>query len=632
MLPPYRNEPFGDFSSSERRATMQRALRHVSGQFGASYPLVIGGEHIMREERLESINPCEPKKVVGYVSKADQDLANQAVLAAEAAFQTWRRVPVEARAQVVLRAAAIMRRNKEELAAWMIFEVGKTWVEADADTAEAIDFCEFYAREALRSAATSPSRHIPGETHELRYIPLGVGVVIPPWNFPLAILTGMTVAADRDRQHGRAQALPARPGDRRVRLVEILEAAGLPPGVVNFVAGAERSLGDYLVEHPKTRFIAFTGSKDVGLRIHEPRPRCASRARSGSSAPSWRWAARTAIIVDETADLDAAAEGIVAGGLRLPGPEVLGLLARDHRRRRSTTLCSSGSSSGRASCAWATPRSPRRASAAVIDRRAFDSISELHRDRQEGGPAGRRRRGGRPDRSRTAATSSSRPCSPTSAPGRGISQEEIFGPVLAVIKAKDFDDALGDRQRHRVRPDRRRLLPDIAPPRARPRGVPRRQPLPQPQVHRRARRRPPLRRLQHVRHRQQGRRPRLPAALHPGQVDRREAVALASLGPGASPSTWGIQARGAGLAGAPRLYAPHPLWIMCTVRRLLTLSVLADGGLILFFYNTTHQTGANQIACHERKLSRRCRTTTTSLQVARGNEAARQPQDRINTF
>ncbi|MBX0327860.1 L-glutamate gamma-semialdehyde dehydrogenase [Oscillochloris sp. ZM17-4] len=440
MLPPYRSEPFGDFSSSDRRAAMQRALRHVSGQFGASYPLVIGGEHIMREEKLASINPCEPKKVVGYVSKADQELAGQAVLAAEAAFQTWKKVPVEARAQVILRAAAIMRRNKEELAAWMIYEVGKSWVEADADVAEAIDFCEYYARQAIElQGQDQPLAHNPGEYLQLRAIPLGPGVAIPPWNFPLAIATTLTVAPIVAGNTVVLKPSPRAPV-MSVRLVEILEAAGLPPGVVNLVMGDDDVLGDYLVDHPKVRFIGFTGSKGVGLRV---------LGRAAVRHPGQNWLKRSilemggkdATVVDETADLDAAADGIVAGAFGFQGQKcsacsraIIVESVYDAVLKRVVEKA--------AQLRLGNPAQPEANVGAVIDKRAFDSISSYIAIGQE---EGRLVVGGEVV-DHELIKDGGYFINPTVfadvSPKARIAQEEIFGPVLAVIKAKDFDEAL----------------------------------------------------------------------------------------------------------------------------------------------------------------------------------------------
>lgn len=440
MLPPYRNEPSGDFSSSERRATMQRALRHVSGQFGASYPLVIGGEHMMREEKLASINPCEPKKVVGYVAKADQELANQAVQAAEAAFASWRRVPVEARAQVILRAAAIMRRNKEELAAWMIYEAGKSWAEADGDVAEAIDFCEFYARQAIElQGKDQPLTHYPGEYLQLREIPLGPGIAIPPWNFPLAIATNLTVAPIVAGNTVVLKPSPRTPV-MAVRLVEILETAGLPPGVVNLIMGDDAVLGDYLVDHPKVRFVGFTGSKAVGLRVY-------NRASVRHEGQNWlkrsilEMGGKDAIVVDETADIEAAAAGIVDGAFGFQGQKCSAcsraiivdsvydaVLQRVVAKTRDLRL-------GHAA-------QPETNVAAVIDKRAFDSISEYIAIGQE---EGRLLVGGEVI-DHELIKDGGFFINPTVfadvSPKARIAQEEIFGPVLSVIRAADFDEAL----------------------------------------------------------------------------------------------------------------------------------------------------------------------------------------------
>src|ERR1051325_11730997 len=191
----FRNEPFTDFSKEENAQAMRAALKKVQSELGREYPLVIGGERITTGDILESINPANRTQVVGRFNKATKELANRAVEEAAKAFETWKNTPASDRAALLFRAAAIMRERKHELSAWMIYEVAKTWPEADGDTAEEIDFCEFYGREILRYGGQQPLVHIPGEQGELYYIPLGVGAVIPPWNFPLAIMAGMTVAS-----------------------------------------------------------------------------------------------------------------------------------------------------------------------------------------------------------------------------------------------------------------------------------------------------------------------------------------------------------------------------------------------------------------------------------------------------
>src|SRR5436853_3048508 len=191
----FRNEPLTDFSKEENVAVMRAALEKIAGELGKEYPLVIGGERIKTSAMLESFNPANRSQVVGRFHKATKELANRAVETAYETFQTWRNVPAEERAQLLFRAAELMRQRKHELSAWMIYEVAKTWPEADGDTAEAIDFCEFYAHEMLRYASPQPLTKITGEENHLEYIPLGVGAVIPPWNFPCAIMAGMTAAA-----------------------------------------------------------------------------------------------------------------------------------------------------------------------------------------------------------------------------------------------------------------------------------------------------------------------------------------------------------------------------------------------------------------------------------------------------
>jgi 1-pyrroline-5-carboxylate dehydrogenase len=440
ILPEFRNEPFGDFVTPERRFAMQRALRDVDNLFGSACPLIIGGERVTTTDTIASLNPADPRKVVGHACKADAALANQAIAAAAAAFQTWRTVPVEARAQLLLRAAAIMRRRKAELAAWMVYEVSKSWVEADADVAEAIDFCEYYARQALRlQGSDQPLTPYPGEVNQLRYIPLGVGVAIPPWNFPLAITTTLVVApvvAGNTIVLKPSSAAPI----IAARLVEVLEEAGLPPGVVNYLPCPGGSVGDILVDHPQTRFIAFTGSKEVGLRIFE---------RASVRRPGQLWLKRAllemggkdAIVVDETADLDAAADGIVASAFGFQGQKCSAcsrailvesvyepLLKRIAERTRQIKL--------------GNPVEPETFMGAVIDKHAFTKISDYIAVGQQ---EGRLIAGGEVIDHELLAEGGYF-INPTVFadvdPNARIAQEEIFGPVLACIKARDFDHAI----------------------------------------------------------------------------------------------------------------------------------------------------------------------------------------------
>src|ERR1043165_6090655 len=296
---------------------MRAALEKVSGELGREYPLVIGGERINTGDTLESINPANRTQVVGRFHKATKELAAKAVETAAAAFKTWRNVPVEERVNLLFRVAALMRERKHEFSAWMIYEVAKSWPEADGDTAEAIDFLEFYAHEMLRYAGKQPLVELKGEDNRLDYIPLGVGAVIPPWNFPCAIMAGMTAAAIVT---GNTVVLKPSSDAPAIafKFFELLEEAGLPPGVVNFMTGSGAEVGDVVVDHPQTRFIAFTGSQEIGLRHNE-------RAAKVQKGQIWikrvvaEMGGKDAIVVADDANLDDAATGVVQAAFGFQG-------------------------------------------------------------------------------------------------------------------------------------------------------------------------------------------------------------------------------------------------------------------------------------------------------------------------
>src|SRR5579872_1812429 len=262
-LPEFRNEPLTDFSKPENRAAMEKALEKVKREFGTEYPVVIGGKRITGLKTFDSLNPSHKTQVLGKFSKGTREHVEQAIDAARKAFASWSRQPVDVRARLLLKAADLMRQRKHEFSAVMIYEVGKTWPEADADTAEAIDFLEFYAREAYRYGGEQPITKIPSEENHLVYLPLGVGAVIPPWNFPLAIMAGMTSAAVVT---GNTVVLKPSSDAPWIayRFFALLEEAGMPAGVVNFLSGGGAEVGDPLVQHARVRFISFTGSKEVG--------------------------------------------------------------------------------------------------------------------------------------------------------------------------------------------------------------------------------------------------------------------------------------------------------------------------------------------------------------------------------
>lgn len=435
MLTPYRPEPYVNFADPEPREKMLAALEAVRGQLGRTYPLRIGDKKIETDKKIASICPGNTKTVVGQVSKASRDHAEHAIQTAAETFKTWRRVDPETRARILFKAAAIMRRRIYELSAWMCFEESKSWIEAYADTCETIDFLDFYGREMIRLGGPQPVTPFPGEDNELRYIPLGVGVVIPPWNFPLAICTGMTSAALVTGNTVVLKPASASPVIA-AQMCEILEEAGLPPGVVNYCPGSGGEIGDHLVEHPQTRFVSFTGSMDVGLGIYE---------KCGKVAKGQIWLKRSVlemggkdcIVVDETADVEAAAEGIVTSAFGFQGQKCSAcsraiihkdvydaVLAKAVERARKLTIGD-------------TTSAENYYMGAVIDEKAYKTINDYIQIGKKEGRAvladGKVPEGGYyipptiiADVDRNAR----------------IAQEEIFGPVLAVIKARDFDDGL----------------------------------------------------------------------------------------------------------------------------------------------------------------------------------------------
>src|ERR1700693_1611986 len=317
-IPAFSNESVADFSKPANREAMEKALRDVRAQFGREYDLVIAGRREKTADKLKSLNPSRSSEVVGIHSKATAALANEAVEAAYAYFTQWAATPAEARVEMLLRAAALIRKRKFEFDAWLVYEAGKTWPEADADVSEAIDFCEYYARQMLRLSKPDPLVQLPGEKDEMVYLPLGVGVVVPPWNFPLAIMAGMTTAA---LVAGNTVVIKPSSDTPTIgaKFAEVLLDSGFPVQSFSMLVGDGSVLGDVLVEHPLTRFIAFTGSKKVGLRINER----AAKPRKGQ-----RWIKRVvaemggkdAIVVDrETKNLDEAATAVVASAFGFQG-------------------------------------------------------------------------------------------------------------------------------------------------------------------------------------------------------------------------------------------------------------------------------------------------------------------------
>jgi 1-pyrroline-5-carboxylate dehydrogenase len=433
-LYPFENEPFADFSNDRTRKEMEEALAAVSSRLGRRYPLIIGGERMETKETFDSIDPARKDQVIGTFAKGTPDDVERAVAAAWKAFEIWRDVPVKERANLLFRCAANMRRRRHELSALMVHEVGKSWPEADGDTAEAIDFCEFYGREALRLAADQPLTRIPGERNELHYIPLGAGAVIPPWNFPLAILAGMTMGAV-----GAGNTVVLKPSSDAPGVAHafmgILEKSGMPAGVVNLLTGPGSAVGDVLVDHPKIRFIAFTGSKEVGLRINE---------RAAKPGPGQIWIKRViaemggkdAILVAGDADLDIAATGIVGSAFGYSGQKCSACSRAIVDQKVYDQLLEKIVEKTRA-LKVGQPTDPSTYMGPVVNKGAWKKILDYI---EVGKGEGRLVAGGE------AGPSDGFFIQPTiiaDVPAEGrIAREEIFGPVLAVIKAKDFEDGI----------------------------------------------------------------------------------------------------------------------------------------------------------------------------------------------
>ncbi|AMO87028.1 MULTISPECIES: L-glutamate gamma-semialdehyde dehydrogenase [Solibacillus] len=430
----YKHEPFTDFSVEENKQAYLEALKKVESQLGADYPLIIGGERITTEEKIVSYNPAKKTEVIGSVSKASKDLAEKAMQEADKAFKSWKKVKPEIRADVLFKAATIIRRRKHEFSAWLTKEAGKPWNEADADTAEAIDFLEYYGRQMLEMKDGRKVESRPNEYNRYDYIPLGIGIVISPWNFPFAIMAGTTVAAVVTGNTVLLKPASTTPVVA-YKFIEVLEEAGLPKGVVNFVPGSGAEVGDYLVDHPKTRFISFTGSRDVGLRINE---------RASKLSPGQIWIKRViaemggkdTIVVDKDADLELAAQSIVKSAFGFSGQKCSAcsrvVIVKDvydqvvNRVEELTKSLTIGD-----------PSDNNNFMATVIDSAAFKKISEYI---EIGKTEGRLVAGG------TADDSVGYFVHPTVFadvdPEARIMKEEIFGPVVAITKADSFEEAI----------------------------------------------------------------------------------------------------------------------------------------------------------------------------------------------
>ena len=431
----FANEPFVDFRKPENERSMREALDRVRLELGREYSLIIGGERVRTDDKIKSLNPAKPAQVVGVHQKAGAEHAEKAMAAALRAFEFWSRSSVDERASLLLNAAAIIRERKFDFHAWLTYEVGKNWAEADADVGETIDFLEFYAREALRLAKSTTPIQYPGERNELHYIPLGVGAVIPPWNFPFAIMAGMTAAAIVT---GNTVVLKPSSDSPTIaaKFVEVLEEAGMPAGVVNFCPGSGAAFGNAIVEHPKTRFIAFTGSKSVGLEIHE---------RAARAMPGQIWIKRTilemggkdSIVVAGDADLDAAVDGVVASAFGFSGQKC----SACSRAIVEESIYDIFVERVRERVAKLTVGDPVRnpSMGPVVNKAALESMLEYI---ETGKKEGRLIAGGHAPETADGGFFLEPTVFADIAPDAVIAQEEIFGPVLAIIKAPSFDEGL----------------------------------------------------------------------------------------------------------------------------------------------------------------------------------------------
>ncbi|HET9283153.1 MAG TPA: L-glutamate gamma-semialdehyde dehydrogenase [Candidatus Angelobacter sp.] len=432
---PFKNEPATDFTNPENARRMREALAKVRAELGREYDMVIGDQLIKTTEKIKSLNPARPSEVVGVFQSAGREHVEPAIQAAAKAFETWKRTTVEERAALVHTVACILRERKFEFSAWMVYEVGKNWAEADADIAETIDFAEFYCREALRLAKSETPVQLPGERDTLIYIPLGVAAVIPPWNFPCAIMAGMTMAAI---VCGNTVVLKPSHDSPAIaaKFFEVLQEAGMPDGVVNFCPGSGSSFGAGLVEHPQTRFVAFTGSKEVGLDINQ---------RAATHRPGQKWIKRTilemggkdSIIVDADANLDAAVEGVAVSAFGFQGQKC-SACSRAIIDEKIYDVFLERLKERVSKIAVGDP-TENKAMGPVINEKAMQNILNYI---EIGKKEGRLIHGG----GRATEAGEGYYIQPTVIadipPDARLSQEEIFGPVLSVIKARNFDDAL----------------------------------------------------------------------------------------------------------------------------------------------------------------------------------------------
>ncbi len=434
MVQPYKHEPFTDFTIEENKKAFEEALKQVEKELGQHHDLLIDGERVRTDATITSTNPANTKQVVGTVSKANAELAEKAIQSASDAFDGWRKWSPRARAELLFRAAHIIRRRKHEFSAYLVYEVGKPWSEADADTAEAIDFLEYYGRQMIELKEGKQIESRPGEQNRYVYTSTGVAVVIPPWNLAFAIMAGTTVAP-----LVTGSTVVMKPASNSpivaAKFIEVLEEAGLPKGVLNFVPGSGGEVGDTLVDHPKTALISFTGSRDVGTRILQ-RASVIQEGQKHIKQVIAEMGGKDTVVVDNQSNLETAADAIIKSAYGFSGQKCSSgsrvvahqevydeLLEMVKERTEKLTLGNASEEN-----VYMGP---------VVDQGAFDKIMSYM---EIGKEEGRLITGGKGDDSKGYFIE------PTIfadlAPNSRMQQEEIFGPVVCFTKAKDFDEAL----------------------------------------------------------------------------------------------------------------------------------------------------------------------------------------------
>jgi RHH-type transcriptional regulator, proline utilization regulon repressor / proline dehydrogenase / delta 1-pyrroline-5-carboxylate dehydrogenase len=432
----FRNEPHSDFSRDDVQQAMRAALEEVKGRLGRTYPLVIGGREVSTAETIDSLNPSHRREVVGRCGKATVEDAQNAVLAAHAAFPKWRDTDAEERAGYLFRAAEVMRRRRFELSAWEVYECGKQWREADADVAEAIDFCEYYARQML--ALALPRRvDLPGEENAFLYEPRGVTVVIAPWNFPLAILCGMVSAA-----LVAGNPVVMKPAEQSAvvgaKLMEVYREAGLPAGVLNYLPGVGEEIGPTLIIQVHVAMIAFTGSRGVGLTINRMAAANMAPAQDHVKRVLAEMGGKNAIIVDDDADLDEAVTGVALSAFGYQGQKCSACSRAIVLQPLYDTFLQRLVEATR-SLKVAPAEEPGSVVGPLIDADAQKRVlGYIEKGKQEARLAYAGEVGALADEGYYVAPHIFADVPPAAT----IAQEEIFGPVLAVLKARDLDEAL----------------------------------------------------------------------------------------------------------------------------------------------------------------------------------------------